>query len=92
MQNQMTTKAVSLPTLPPPDPEREEDTSTADLTIASDPDTSYELEEFTAMLGIQMQQVERARTEAKITIVDKTILTELEILMMAAKDAVERTV
>ena len=67
-------ETISLPTRPSLDLKREEDTSTIDPTIASDPDTSCDLEELTATLGIQMRRVEEARTEAKITIVDKTVL------------------
>ena len=85
-------ETISLPTRPSLDLKREEDTSMIDPTIASDPDTSCDIEELTAMLGIQMRRVKEARTDAKITIIDKTVLMELETLMMAAKDAVERMI
>ena len=78
-------ETVSLPTLPSLDPDREEDTSAADPTTTSDPVTSCHLNELAAM-----RRVEEAKTEAKETITDKVILTELETLMTAARDAIEK--
>ena len=50
-----------------------------------------DLKAFTITLGQQIQQVERARTDAKMTLTDRMLRTELDILMTVAKDAMERT-
>ena len=53
---------------------------------------SGDLEAFTATLGEQIQQVERARTDAKLMLTHKVVLTELDTLMTMAKDAMEMMV
>ena len=79
-------KTMSLPSLPL------FDTSAADATTAPNPVTSCHLNELAAMLGTQMRYIEEAKTEAKKTVADIAIITELETLMTAARDAVEKAV